>query len=192
VHLPTELPGAADAAVADGRTIPLAAGGGTAVAFDFDTVFQAQYQRIARVIVRIVKDPGRAEDLAVETFWRLLQRPPREGVIEGWLHTTAVRLALDELRRRSRRDRYEQLFPFIRAPRTPHELFSSTQEQGRVRRVLAALPRRQAELLILKNENVSYEDISRALSVKPASVGVLLSRAREAFRKEYVNRYGQR
>jgi RNA polymerase sigma-70 factor (ECF subfamily) len=75
--------------------------------------------------------------------------------------------------------------------RTPDELFSSSQEQGRVRAVLASLPERQAELLLLRHDGASYGELASSLDMNPASVGTLLSRAQQAFRKEYVNRYGE-
>jgi RNA polymerase sigma-70 factor (ECF subfamily) len=60
-----------------------------------------------------------------------------------------------------------------------------------VRAVLASMPRRDAELLLLRSDDMSYEELAAALSLNPASVGTLLSRARQAFRKEYVKRYGE-
>ena len=160
--------------------------------FDFDAVFLANYDRIARVIVRVIDDPARAEELAVETFWKLWRHPKAQGEMAGgWLYRTAVRMALDELRRRARRARYEQLLTFVRAPKTPHELFSATQEQGRVRVVLASMDPRQAELLLLRSDGVAYDELASALSLNPASVGTFLSRAKQAFRKDYVKRYGE-
>ena len=41
-----------------------------ATAFDFETAFHAHYPRIARVIARVIRDPGRAEELAVEVMWK--------------------------------------------------------------------------------------------------------------------------
>ena len=163
------------------------------ITFDFEAMFRSDYARIARAIARVIGDPARAEDLAVEAFWRLSRTPRAQGDnCGGWLYRTAVRLALDELRRRARRVRYEPLLGFFTtAPRTPHDLFSTAETQGRVRAVLAALPRRQAELLLLRTEGISYEDLASALSINPASVGTLLSRAKGAFRKEYVKRYGE-
>jgi RNA polymerase sigma-70 factor (ECF subfamily) len=160
----------------------------------FDALFEAHYEPIARAIVRIVQDRGRAEELAVEAFWKLLKNPQAQGrSAGGWLHRTAVRLALDELRRRARQSRYERLLGWIplSRSRTPHELFSASQEQGRVRSVLAALPDRQAELLLLRHEGASYDELASSLDIHPASVGTLLSRAQQAFRKEYVQRYGE-
>jgi RNA polymerase sigma-70 factor (ECF subfamily) len=158
----------------------------------FDALFEAHYEPIARAIVRILQDRGRAEELAVETFWKLLKNPQAQGPSAGgWLHRTAVRLALDELRRRARQSRYERLLSWTGLTRTPDELFSSSQEQGRVRAVLASLPERQAELLLLRHDGASYGELASSLDMNPASVGTLLSRAQQAFRKEYVNRYGE-
>ena len=160
--------------------------------FDFEATFRAQYERIARVIARVVKDPARAEELAVEVFVKLWRNPKAQSdKAEGWLYRTAVRKGLDELRRRTRRTRYENLLGFGRATRTPEELRAVTEEQERVRLVLAIIESRQAELLILRSHGLSYDEVASALDLNPASVGTLLSRAQQAFRKEYVKRYGQ-
>ena len=159
--------------------------------FDFDAVFSQDYADVTRLIVRIVRDRGRAEELAVEAFWRLWKTPGAHGDSpHGWLRRTAVHLAIDELRRRARRERLDRLWPFGRV-RTPDELFLRSEEQGRVRAVLASMPRRDAELLLLRSDDMPYEELAAALSLNPASIGTLLSRARQAFRKEYVKRYGE-
>ena len=42
---------------------------------------------------RILHDPGRAEDAAQETFYRLMTRPQRVSAsLGGWLHRAATRL----------------------------------------------------------------------------------------------------
>jgi RNA polymerase sigma-70 factor (ECF subfamily) len=160
--------------------------------FDFEAVFADRYAFVVRLIGRVIKDPGRAEELAVETFWRLWKTPSAQGEsAPGWMRRTAVRLAIDELRRRARRERYDLLWLFGRTTQSPDELFSSSEEQGRVRAVLAALPKRESELLLLRSDDMSYEELAATLSINAASVGTLLSRARQAFRKEYVKRYGE-
>jgi RNA polymerase sigma-70 factor (ECF subfamily) len=160
--------------------------------FDFEATFRAQYGRIARVIARVVRDPARAEELAVDVFLKLWRSPAAHGdSAHAWLYRVAVRKALDELRRQSRRARYEKLFPFARSAANPEHLHASAEEQHRVRAVLGALPRRQAELLLLRANDLSYDEIAAALSMNPASVGTLLSRAQKAFRKEYLRRHEQ-
>jgi RNA polymerase sigma-70 factor, ECF subfamily len=171
-----------------------AAGGMTAdrTNFDFEEVFRTQYAHITRVVARVVRDYARAEELASEVFWKLNRTPKAQGdQCLGWLHRTAVRASLNELRRAARRERYERLFGLPRRAPNPEEVHASAEQQQRVRTVLAALDRRQAELLLLRNEGLSYQDLARTLDLNPASVGTYLVRAQQAFRKEYVKRYGE-
>src|SRR5580658_4224289 len=66
--------------------------------FDLEATFEAQYERIARVIARVIRDPGRAEELAVEVFLKWSRSPLAQGSkAEAWLYRTAARMALDEL-----------------------------------------------------------------------------------------------
>lgn len=159
---------------------------------DIETVFRAHYDRIVRVIARVTGDPSCAEELAVEIFLKFWRTPEAQGEKAGaWLYRAAVRRGLDELRRRTRWARYERLLKFVcRTPTTPEEICAATEDQSRVRLVLAALDRRQAELLLLRSDGLSYGDVAVALALNPASIGTLLSRAQQAFRKEYIKRYG--
>jgi RNA polymerase sigma-70 factor (ECF subfamily) len=49
----------------------------------------------------------------------------------------------------------------------------------------------QAELLVLRSDGFSYDEIAHVLKLNPSSIGTLLRRAEEGFRKAYVKRYGQ-
>jgi RNA polymerase sigma-70 factor (ECF subfamily) len=159
--------------------------------FDIEAVFLAQYGRIARVIARVVRDPARAEDLAVEVFFKLWRTPKAQGRnVEGWLYRVAVRQGLEELRRRTRRIHYESRFGFGRVP-NPEELCAAGEDQERVRLVLTAIDPRQAELLLLHNQGLSYDELAAALELNLASIGTFVSRAEHAFRTEYIKRYGE-
>src|SRR5262249_490923 len=158
-------------------------------AFDFERVFRAEYAGIARVISRVLQDQARAQELAAEVFWRLSQTPKAQGdKTSGWLYRAATRMALDEFRKQLRREKYERLLSFGRSLRTPEELYIQNEERRRVRRVLGRLRKKDAELLVLRSNDLSYEEIARALDLNPASIGTLLRRAEDAFRKEYVRR----
>ncbi len=163
--------------------------------FDLEALFRSQYGRVARIIARVVRDPARAEDLAVEVFLKLWRNPKAGGEkVEGWLYRVALRAGLDELRRQTRRARYEGLLGLVRAKRapvTPEELHLATEEQDRVRFVLSIIEPRQAAFLLLRSQGFSYDEVASTLNLNPASVGTLLSRAQQAFRKEYIKRYGQ-
>jgi len=158
---------------------------------DFEATFHLHYDRIARAIARIVGDPARAEELAMEVFWKFWQTPLAQGTQGGgWLYRTAIHEGLYELRRRARRARYERLLRF-NSPSTPEEIHAATEEQGQVRRVLAGMKPRDAELLLLRGNDFSYEELASALDLNPASVGTLIGRARQSFRKEYTKLYGE-
>lgn len=175
----------------DGQLI--AAAGAQPDSLDFDSTFTAHYPRIVGVVARVVADRSRAEELAVDAFVKWWRRPSarRHGSV-GWLYRTAVRLAIDDLRRVARHARYERLMARIagRAP-TPEDVHASQDAQRRTRLVLQALRRRDAALLILRSDGLSYEELAATLKIKPASIGTLLSRAQRAFRQEYVRRYGE-
>jgi RNA polymerase sigma-70 factor (ECF subfamily) len=161
--------------------------------FDFEECFHANYARIARAIVRVVGDTGRAEEIAVDAFWKLWQTRQAHGESAvGWLYRTAIRLALNDLRGHARRMRYESMVEAPEASRTPEELHASEQERERVRRVLAGLEPRDAELLLLRSQGFRYEELAEAIEVKATSVGTLLARAQRAFRKEYLRIYGEK
>ena len=157
---------------------------------NIEEVFRAQYARVARVIAGVTRNPARAEELAVEVLlkWSRTKEAENENA-EAWLYRTAVRIGLNELRHQTRRTRYERLFGFVRRTPTPEELFAVEQEQRRVDLVLSALEPRQAELLLLRVQGLSYEELASTLNLNPSSVGTFLSRAQQAFRKEYIRRY---
>jgi RNA polymerase sigma factor (sigma-70 family) len=162
---------------------------------DLEAIFYAQYERLARVIAGVIRDRARAEELAVEVFLKWSRHPSAHGKqAEGWLYRTAIRTALNELRSETRRARYESLFGFFSVGRrtpTPEDLRAVGETQQRVRLVLNSISRRHAELLVLRNEGLSYDELASALNLQPGSIGTLLGRAQQAFRKEYTRRYGQ-
>jgi RNA polymerase sigma-70 factor (ECF subfamily) len=149
--------------------------GAVEVSFDeapagFEAVFCAQYDRIARVIAGVIRDPARAEELAVEVFLKWERTRKKHGVgAEGWLYRAAVRVALNELRRKTLRSRYERLLGFLTSGKTdestPHEIYAAQEERQRVRLVLGAIEPRQAELLLLRCNDLSYLEMASTLNL---------------------------
>jgi RNA polymerase sigma-70 factor (ECF subfamily) len=159
----------------------------------FDELFTANYTALTRLVYRVVGDIGWAEELAAEAFWKLHRNPPAsDDNLPGWLYRTGLRLALDNLKKRKRRAHYEAQVPVPEALQSPEDALEQLEQQVRVRRVLAVLKPEQAALLVLRSEGYSLNEIASILFFHPSSVGTLLARADVAFRKEYVNRYGER
>ena len=155
-------------------------------------LFHLHYPRIARVIARIVNDPSRAEELAADVFWKFMRIANAQHTNPaGWLYRAGIRKGVDELRRQQRQDKYERFLSFFGSSPSPEQLHRVAEDQRQVRVVLAALKHRDSELLILRSEGLSYEETAETLGVNETSIGTLLRRAQDAFRKEYVKRYGQ-
>jgi RNA polymerase sigma-70 factor (ECF subfamily) len=158
---------------------------------DMEALFNMFYGRLARLLYRVTGDTGAAEEIASEAFWRLSRSPQLDDTnVEGWLYRTGLRLALDGLRKKRRRAYYESFWRFFSTTPSPSDSLEQQTETTRVRTVLAALKAQHAELLLLRADDLDYNEISVALNLHPASVGTLLARARSAFRKEYEKRYG--
>ncbi len=67
----------------------------------FETLFRHFQGEVYRWIVRIVRDPGVAEDLTVETFWRIYRARARfdpKRSFGAWAHHIATNVALDHLK----------------------------------------------------------------------------------------------
>jgi RNA polymerase sigma-70 factor, ECF subfamily len=162
---------------------------------DIEALFRAHYGQVARIIARAVRDRARSEELAVEVFLKLWRNHKAQSEnVEGWLYRVAVRAGLDELRRQTRRGHYERMLAWVQ-PRlpaaTPEDLHSVSQEQAKVRTVLGILEPRQAQFLLLRSHDFTYQEVASILNMNPASIGTLVSRAEKSFRKEYIKRYGQ-
>jgi RNA polymerase sigma-70 factor (ECF subfamily) len=159
---------------------------------DLEAIFEAQYRHIVRAIVLVIRDPGRAEELAVDVFLKWSRHHAAHGPnARGWLYRTAARLALDELRRQASRNKYDPAFSAAPNPPGPDAALASCREQEKVRAVLAGIAPRSAEMLLLRSQGLDYQELAAVLDLNPGSVGTLLRRAQQAFRKEYIKRYGE-
>lgn len=160
---------------------------------DFDALFLTHYDEIYRLLYRIVGSREEAEDLAQETFMRLSRQrfgADREHNLRAWLYRVASNLAFNWLRGRGRQLRREettaaQAILTSSAISDPAEAAVRSDERAGVRWVLAQLPERQAQLLLLRHSGLSYREVAVALGIAPGSVGTLLARAEAAFEKLY-------
>ncbi len=157
---------------------------------DFDSLFLAHYDGVYRLLYRIVGAREEAEDLAQETFLRLSRqrfRADQEHNLRAWLYRVATNLAYNLLRGESRRTRRQE--QFIRQATAdepdPTEAVLRGDEQAAVRRTLASLSEKQAQLLLLRHAGLSYRELAEAVGVAPGSVGALLARAEAAFEKAH-------
>jgi len=139
-----------------------------------------------------VIDPSEAEDLALETFYRLYKYQPSQYEslnIRGWLYKVATNLALQSIRSFKRREHYEihsGKDALIEAQDDqPPKILAEKEDREFVRMALGQMNSRQAELLIMKYSGMAYKDIAAALNLAPTSIGPLLLRAEREFEQCY-------
>lgn len=148
---------------------------------------------ICETLLYLTGDWEDAQDLALETFWRLHRRGPRYLAdltnLGGWLYRVATRLGLNAIRARQRRRTYEEAAGALRlqraAPVDPEVAVEQREAQASVRHVLSHMKERKAQLLILRHTEHSYAEIADILGVAPSSVGTMLARAEKDFERRY-------
>jgi RNA polymerase sigma-70 factor (ECF subfamily) len=120
--------------------------------------------------------------MAQEAFVRLLRQDLPEPEVRPWLFTVAMNLVRDRARKTERRQRLLTNAPSLVKPAAlPDEDVERSERIQRVRRVLAQLPERDRQLLLMREEGFKYEEIAQVVGVAPASVGTLIARALRRF-----------
>lgn len=173
--------------LSDSRLLERARAGDTV---SFETLFYRHYDRVYGLLFRLVGNRVEAEDLTQEVFLKLYyQRFPanREHNVGAWLYRVATNLGYNALRGRRRRWQRNTVLLADESDRadTPPEAVARRETQERVRAALARLSPREAQLLLLRQMDLSYRELAVACEVAPGSVGTLLRRAASAFREAY-------
>jgi len=145
----------------------------------FESLFREHQNEVHGWILRIVRDSAAAEELTVETFWRIWKArarfDPRRS-FQAWARAIACNLALSHLRHRST-ERPLLLEPVAAA--VPDPVLSSETLEKVARAFRELPPRLQIAATLALIEEEKYEDIATALGI---SIGAVKSRVFRAVR----------
>ena len=158
----------------------------------FEALFRQHQCEVYGWILRIVRDRATAEDLTIETFWRMYRAHARFDAAKGnctaWLRRIATNAALDHLRRTRREVPLPEDPPD--APKVPAAERSELQ-----RTILSAMnslsPRLRVAVVLALVEEESYDRIAEALGISVSAVKVRVFRGVRILRKE-LSRAGVR
>lgn len=157
----------------------------------FETLVRQFQGDVYAWTVRIVRDPGIAEDLTVETLWRMYRarhqfRP--DGDFGAWARRIATNLALDHLRRKRPEERL--LTEPSAVPQPDRLLQRETREK--IRQAFRRLPAKlQVAATLALIEQQPYEEIADALGTSVGAVKLRVFRAVRILRKR-LNQVGIR
>lgn len=149
----------------------------------FEALFRQHQKEVYAWIVRIVRDTGIAEDLMVETFWRIYKARARfdpAGNFQGWARRIATNAALDHLRS-SRRE--SELPEDLASPPQPDSAVRG-ETRAQLKQAFYQLPakyRLVATLALVEDE--PYEKIAEATGISASAVKVRVFRAVRMLRK---------
>jgi len=157
----------------------------------FERLFLRHYPQVFRVLYHLVGSREEAEDLAQETFMALYDQPPAAGkgaALVAWLCRVALNRGYNALR--GERRAQQRLVRLAEPPAQldPQDELARSEDRALVRAVIAELPERQGQLLLLRYAGLSYAEIASALDLTAASVGTLLARAERAFEAAYLRK----
>jgi RNA polymerase sigma factor (sigma-70 family) len=152
----------------------------------FETLFRQFQREVYGWILRIVRDPAAAEEITVETFWRIYRSHGRFDPAHSfgaWARRIATNAALDHLRR-IRKLRAEVTLPdeLSQDPQPNPALQRETREQ--IARCFRQLPAKlQVVATLALIEELSYEEIAAALGISASAVKLRAFRALRKLRE---------
>jgi RNA polymerase sigma factor (sigma-70 family) len=153
----------------------------------FEWLFRQHQGDVHRWILRIVRDPAIAEDLTVETFWRIHKSHARfdpARSFEAWARRIATNAALDHLRSKPRETemRDEVLDGLAQAPQLDPGI--SQELRRKTAEAFERLPpklRIAAALALIEEQ--PYAEIAEALGISTGAVKLRVFRALRRLRK---------
>ena len=158
----------------------------------FNALVELYQDIVFSVVLRMIHDHARAEDLTQEAFisaHRNLRRY-RGGSFKAWLLRIAKNATLDELRRRKRRPEvsidadvvtFHETLPS--SEQSPEDAAEMTELGNAIAAGLVTLPGDQRMAVVMVDvEGLSYEETAEAMEVSVGTVKSRLSRARGRLR----------
>ena len=156
----------------------------------FEALFREYQGEVYGWIIRIVHDSGTAEDLTIETFWRIYRARARFDPCRSfgaWARRIATNLALEHLSRRRLERSLDNGFP-IRTSGTPDPAIAADV----CAKVLAAFDELPAKLRVTARlamiEERPYAEIADALGISTNGVKSRVFRAIRLLRKSLEKR----
>jgi RNA polymerase sigma-70 factor (ECF subfamily) len=161
----------------------------------FGELVRRYERRLIRVILRFVRDPDQAEDLAQESFLRVYERLDQYDASRRfgpWLFRIGVNLTLDYLRKRKRRV-WGMLFTDSTREKWPDPAVADPRQSidlhQEVWKVIEQLPEKYRIVLVLRDlENFSTSEIAAILGRREATIRWRLAEARNRFQELWEKR----
>jgi len=160
----------------------------------FDALVRRYQHKVVKLVLRYVRDPAEAEDIAQEAFIKAYRALPRfrgDSAFYTWLYRIAINTAKNVLAARSRNpvsydiDQDAEDGPGLESQMkdmaTPEALAMTDEIRSTVNQAIDQLPEDLRTAIVLRElEGLSYDEIAQAMSCPVGTVRSRIFRAREA------------
>jgi RNA polymerase sigma-70 factor (ECF subfamily) len=169
----------------------------------YELLVQRHMNRVYSLVYRMVCNKEEAEDLTQEVFIKVfnnLKKYEQQAAFSTWLYRIATNTALDGLDKAKRRpqaaapikgrDRAEEETDLLSlqpsSDEGPEDSLIKAELRECISRVLKKLDKEQARMLVLRDFNdLSYDEISKALGAGLSAVKMRIHRSRLAFQEVF-------
>jgi len=169
-----------------------------AASLSFDEAFTLHHRAVFRTACSLLRDSALAEDVTQEVFLRLHRNfasTPQGELLRPWLLRVAINLARNTIRGQNRaivRETTYQKDSHGTGWIAPEQDYELRMDLDQARRALDKIKEPMRSCLLLKQQGLSYREISETLSVRETSVGSLVARGRKEFARLYGKIGGSR
>ncbi|HTY49571.1 MAG TPA: RNA polymerase sigma factor RpoE [Steroidobacteraceae bacterium] len=161
----------------------------------FDALVLKYQHKVVKLVMRYVRNPAEAEDIAQEAFIKAYRALPQfrgDSAFYTWLYRIAINTAKNAVVARDRNpvdfdldpQGSEESFDMhnrLKDQETPEALVLTEEIRGVVNAAMAALPEDLRTAIVLRElEGLSYEDIAASMDCPVGTVRSRIFRAREA------------
>ncbi|HUN68864.1 MAG TPA: RNA polymerase sigma factor RpoE [Burkholderiales bacterium] len=161
----------------------------------FELLVEKYQRKLARLLSRLIRDPGEVEDVAQEAFIKAYRALPSfrgDSAFYTWLYRIGINTAKNYLAASGRRaptttevdaedaEGYAE-GELLRDINTPESLLLSKEIAGTVNAAIESLPEELRSAIQLRElEGMSYEEIAKLMDCPIGTVRSRIFRAREA------------
>ena len=150
----------------------------------FEAIYREHERDIYRVLLRMVRDPATAEDLVIETFWRVYRSRATfdwRRSFQTWVRRIATNVARDHLRRR----RLEVELPESLQQPSQADPVVTKEIRLHLHRAVAELPVTQRMVVMLALvEGMPQQEVAEAMGIPLGTVKSRLFHAVRLLRKK--------
>jgi len=161
----------------------------------FDALVLKYQHKLVKLVMRYVRNPAEAEDIAQEAFIKAYRALPQfrgDSAFYTWLYRIAINTAKNAVVSRDRspieynvdRENSDESYDMqgrMKDPDTPEGLVLTDEIRSTVNAAIESLPEDLRTAIVLRElEGLSYEEIAAAMDCPVGTVRSRIFRAREA------------